>query len=399
MTYSDIKNAINAINFGMSNPEHIILLESDFIDARTELTDTQLKQLFMILSQASVYKRVQGNLRGYTPSIKVDKVSDDISEDFDASIMEDEPLNEIDPFGDMATAKDIFMAKFGSKGAKMSMVARNTSQNIWKKWESESIEGGITPTIDNLSRWISNKGVKLDLIDIAFRAIGVPNIKNMIHRLPLKQWMKDNDIIPGSLNGKVLKNYLLDVDVKEEDIQGIFDIIGLKNMGTMISRKQIEALETALDEYTKLSTGKPKPEVDEPKPEAKEKPTGDWTANQVYNYILDNYSIKDEDELKDFFSGVGVRAASEQIGDAPLRKILNLVKDTSKIKFTRTNDITEPISNAEERMKATHKIVQQMGGSINKAKVAGQKAIDGDVSSMSELQKLGVAILTARKKI
>lgn len=49
-----------------------ILLEAD---VSTELNDKQIKQLFMVAAQAISYKKTQGTLKGYNPSMKTDDIN------------------------------------------------------------------------------------------------------------------------------------------------------------------------------------------------------------------------------------------------------------------------------------------------------------------------------------
>lgn len=382
MNYN-IKTAVNIIKDEMNRPNELILHEGDFVDAQTQLSDTQVKQIFMVLSQASVYKKIQGNLDGYTSSIKTDMIKETIR------------LNEIDPFGDIAKLKDDFMAKFGNKGAKMAQVARNTSQNIWKKWENDSIEGGISSTVESLSKWINQKGVDIDLIDVAFRAIGIPNIKSVLRQttkteiLSLDQWMKENGVTNTTLNGNILKDYLLDVNVKEEDIPDILKNVGIKNMGTLISKKQNMAnkLKKMLSTYT--------PPEDTDEPSISSTPNGDWSANDLYEYIIKNYEV-DDDEISKTFRDLGIKTVDEEMGDERVRKILHTVSGKEKNMFT----MNEPTIGSKEAIDQTQKIMKDAGVSVGAAQKVGREVVNsGNYANMNELQKLGIAVLTARNKI
>jgi len=396
--HSNIRDFISVIDDNMNTPDNIILLESDFVNPSTELTDDQIKQIFVIISQAAAYKKLRGNLKGYKPSLKTNKVTNE------------ELINELDPFGGMAKATDALMAKFGSKGAKMAQVAKETALGLWKKWEKDSIKGGMVPSVESVARWVNDEEFDADLIDAAFRGVGVPNVKNSLRnistvdRLPLTQWMDENNIKPGALNGIVLKDYLSDIDVQDRDVDAILDGIGLKNTGTVISRVQLKKLEKALDAY--IPSEEPEGEVATDVDVDANTSTntnsgtpldGGWLARDVYSYIIKNYNVDDKDDLANEFKAAKVKNVDDEMSDDQVRKVLNSVKDDEKNMFSVADDASK---SSDEIMKTTQEIVKDMGSSIKKATSVGKEFVkSGDISSTSELQKLGIAILTARKKI
>lgn len=314
-----------------------------------------------------------------------------------------ERVDELDPFGGIAKGIDNVKAKLGSKEAKQTQVAKDNALQIWNKWEKDSIDGGVTATIENIGNWLNKEQIDTDVIDAAFRGIGFPNIKKSLRQspqsdiLPLQQWMQENNITPGSLNGVVLKDYLLDVDVKEEDIPKMLKDIGLKNTGSMLSKEQVKKVEPVVSNY------KPSDAETAATAATGDTPTGEWSANDVYKHIMKNYEVNG-DEVAQSFKKIGVKSVDEEIGDNRLRKILDTVEGNEKNMFTSADSeeekTTTPTPNTENRMDATQTIMKDGGGGINKAISSGKKAINaGDFSAMTELQKLGIAILTARKKI
>lgn len=394
---NDLRSSLDILNLELDR-RSIVLCEGDFVGGSTELTDDQVKQIFMILSQAAVYKKIQGSLKGYTPTFKVDTVanetpSDSAPIDGALSSLGEDIINE-NIFSKM---KDAFVNQFGSKGDKMAMVAKNTSENVLKQWEADSISGGIPSTVEGLGTWIKNKNVPGDIIDTAFKSIGVPNIENTIGSFEpepepeptpevepseVEQWLEDEILLPTAFTGAFAKEFLLDKGVSDERADTMLNRIGVKS-GKIVSKDQYGKLDTIVQ---KFGGGKISPR--------EEAPNTNWPAAKVHNYILNKYEI-DQDHLDIAFDSLGLDMESDApIGDNALRKLTNAIKD----QVPEKGAVTSPEPDAV--MDNTQKIMKDAGGSVSKSVQAGKKAAaSNDFTSMSELQKLGIAILTARKKL
>lgn len=373
---NDLRLSVDAIIDGMKHTP-IRINEGDFIIGDVELSDTQMKQLFMVLSQVLAYKKMQGTLQGYKPTFDIDKVK----------------LNELDPFGGISKTKEKIKSKLGSKEAKMTQIARESAQKIWDKWESESITGSISSTIENIGNWLKKEEFDLNLLDFVFKTIGVPNVKNIIKTTPeepevseIMKWLEDEMIQPGALTGIVAKEYLLDKGVPEERANKMLDRIGVKvDNAQIVSSKNRAKLDIIVQKFG----GETQDDATAPEGE----PTDAWPASKVYTYVLNKYDT-DSEKLKAAFEALGTSNTSEEpMGDEAFRRLMSALSDVKEKEAEAPQD-TEAV------MDKTQEIMKDVGASIGKAKSAGQKAVNtGNYAGMTELQKLGIAILTARKKI
>lgn len=377
---NDLRAFLEAVNDGMTNQDEVFLHEEDFVNGEVELSDDQIKQLFMILAQASVFKKIQGTLKGYKPPFPVDKL---------------ENLSEAGALDRLKQIRDSFVKFFGKKGDRMAKVAANTSRDILKRWNNESIKGGISSSVENVATWLKNKGVDNDLINTAFSFIGVPNIDHVIgtedevevpEHSEVKQWLEDEMLQPGAFTGALARDFLIDKGVPEERADKMLARIGVKP-GKIIAK----ALYDKLDRIANTFGGKEDAgnlDVNDSDASSDDLSGDNLSASHVFKYVLKNYNVSQE-KLKDAFRRLGTSSDSDApMNSESLAKLMKALKGREKPQET------------EDVMDKTQDIFGSMGGKVKKATSAAKKAKEtGDYSGMTELQKLGIAILTARNKI
>ena len=373
----DLRAFLETVNSGMMYSD-VILHETDYVDNNVELSDDQVKQIFMILAQAAVFRRVQGSLKGYKPLLPIDRL--------------EQKLDEANPMNVLNRISDAFRKRFGDKGRKMAAVAANTSKEILRKWDDESIAGGISPTIENMVTWLKNKGVDRELINIAFTSIGVPNVDRVIGPEPepepepensaVAQWLDDEMLQPGGFTGALAKEFLLDKGVPSDRADKMLARIGIQT-GRIVSKANYDKLNLIVDKFggqqTRSTSSNEKSSGDAP--------TAEWPASKVFQYVQNNYDVNEE-KLRKAFDYLGTSAEStDAIGSDALSNLTAALSGHEKQKNDNVIDKTQDI-------------MSSIGGTVSGAVSAGKKAAaDGDYSGMSELQKLGIAILSARKKI
>ena len=324
-----------------------------------------------------------------------------------AFLENEEPLNEVKPLGRLGKAATGAMAKLGSQKAERKQAAGDMAEKIYAKWEEDSKKGDFTPSIQLLARWLEKRNIDADVIQASFKGIGVDDVAQYMkpEEAPdsaIMKWLEDEMIQPGALNGSVAKEYLLDKGVPEERAVKMLDRIGVEPAGNkIVSAEQREKLDVIVQKFGSAQKGDDEPQVSSQGDEG-ETPTADWPASKVYDYVLNKYEIEEE-RLSKAFTDLGTDAASEEpIGDEALAALTKAIADNVPEKETsdETGEEGGEDQDPEAVMDKTQDIMKQYGSTVGKSVQAGKKAAKvGDFSNMTELQKLGLAVLTARKKI
>jgi len=332
----------------------------------------------------------------------------------------DERIDEINPLGGLAKGWDTLQSKFGSEdsilSAKQTQVAKENAQLIWDQWEKSSIKSGIQPTVENVATWLSNQELDSDVLETAFKSIGVNDISSYIAAdEPLvepeetldaiQQWKDDNMYSNKHFSGKMAKQFILDNGVSEEKALEILkrnrvSTKGIKNgkkggnwSKSSMSAKDQEVILRMIDKFGEkadaTSTNTPTDDTSE---------LGDGklpdgaTARMVYHHLIDKYDVKGADANR-ALQNVGIRknTLDDPMDDPQIQKVLGAF-------FGRERNMFEPNMDKEERMATTQKIMKQETGTTVKDVRNAEKAIKSDdYSSYSELSKLGLAIWSARK--
>jgi len=302
----------------------------------------------------------------------------------------------------LGKAKDAVLGKLGNKKAQANNEVRPAAEEMYKKWQQANKEAGNQlNTVPAMVKWLENNGIESDIVKSGFQGVGVQDISAFAkeeEKTGIMKWLDDEMIQPGALTGQVAKQYLVSQGVPEEKADTMLGRIGVKaDGGKIVSGDQREKLDIIVQ---KFGTGDEEVAGDDETPVAtdSETPTADWPASRVHEYILNKYEI-DPDDLGGAFKEVGTDATSEDpIGDEALVKLTDAIAGGNVPE--RDSDTGDEIVDPDAAMEKTQEIAKKSGKTINKAIQQGKEAVkSGDVSDRSELQKLGMAILTARKKI
>lgn len=88
----------------------------------------------------------------------------------------EEHLYELKPLGKMGKKVTGAMAKMGNKKAKIDQASSEMADKIYKKWKEDSLKGNFEPSIQLLTRWLEKRGIDADVIEAAFKGVGVDDV-------------------------------------------------------------------------------------------------------------------------------------------------------------------------------------------------------------------------------
>lgn len=405
MDFSDYRKSIDVIETGMektSTDRNFYFFTEEAAVGELELTNKQIKQLFMIMGQASEFEKTQGSLKGYVSSIDADKL--DIP---DEEIQEDH-IDEVDPLGRVSGLAGGIKSRIGTersrRKAKMTVAAKEAAKLIWDEWEKESISAGVRPTVSNIATWLKNKKVGDNILDVAFTNIGVTNVMSYIGDAekpevdadnPLSKWMEDNNVVRGSLDGRKSVAFLKSMGISGAKIKNIVGELGLAKIGSRtISKDQYNKLNDVAKSTLAARRGFETDDIITSWLEKEFINPEDFTGLNAFDFVREqgvNNQIANR-----LFDRIGIEQSDDYI-----------ITSDDKAKLVKLVDIhggkpevAPDVDTEEEVIDKTEEIVSQAGGSIGKAKTSAQRQINADdIAGMTELQKLGIAVLAARDKV
>lgn len=90
-------------------------------------------------------------------------------------LKENDRLDELNPLGRMAKAKDTTLAKMGRQKSQRAVAASGDAEVLWGDWKKATIDAGLNPTLPTLVKWLDRQGIESDVLQAGFKGIGIDN--------------------------------------------------------------------------------------------------------------------------------------------------------------------------------------------------------------------------------